>query len=86
MNGKGDSPRPMSVTADTFETNWEHTFGKVQRLKTEILEDRYRHASQSPDFLTQYPGLTGKWEVDKLRWEIIQTRRGLDIARVRANT
>ena len=28
MSGKGDSPRPFSVSQDTFANNWELTFGK----------------------------------------------------------
>ncbi len=28
--GKGSSPRPISVEADTFASNWERTFGKKE--------------------------------------------------------
>lgn len=27
-NGKGDSPRPISVDGETFKKNWEQTFPK----------------------------------------------------------
>ena len=27
MNGKGDKRRPMSVTREEFEANWEEAFG-----------------------------------------------------------
>lgn len=30
MNGKGDSPRPLSVDSETFTNNWERIFGKKQ--------------------------------------------------------
>lgn len=30
MNGKGDSPRPLSVTQNKFSDNWELIFGKKE--------------------------------------------------------
>lgn len=27
MNGKGDTPRPLSVDEQTFADNWQRTFG-----------------------------------------------------------
>lgn len=43
-NGKGDTPRPISVDNQTYENNWERTFGtkkkkfdeKVQALQADI--------------------------------------------------
>lgn len=33
-NGKGDTPRPISVDQETFERNWERVFGqKIVRKK-----------------------------------------------------
>ena len=29
--GKGDTPRPISVDANTFADNWERTFGKKKK-------------------------------------------------------
>ena len=29
MAGKGDSPRPMSVTREEFDRQWKETFGEV---------------------------------------------------------
>ena len=28
-NGKGDTPRPLSVDTETFKSNWERTFGNT---------------------------------------------------------
>lgn len=51
-NGKGDTPRPLSVDTDTYKSNWERTFGNtpeanrarisasLQEIKEEI--DRLR--------------------------------------------
>ncbi len=51
-NGKGDTPRPLSVDTDTFNSNWERTFentpekaqarisASLQEIKEEI--DRLR--------------------------------------------
>jgi hypothetical protein len=51
-NGKGDTPRPLSVDTDTFKSNWERTFentpekaqarisASLQEIKQEI--DRLR--------------------------------------------
>lgn len=29
-NGKGDTPRPIVVDAETYKKNWEQTFPKAQ--------------------------------------------------------
>lgn len=34
MNGKGDTPRPLSVDVETFANNWDRIFNK----KTETCE------------------------------------------------
>ena len=31
--GKGDKPRPIIVDRETFNTNWEKTFGKKEELE-----------------------------------------------------
>ena len=28
MNGKGDTPRPLSIDQETFAQNWDRIFGK----------------------------------------------------------
>jgi hypothetical protein len=32
MNGKGDSPRPLSVDSETFASNWERIFSKKKTI------------------------------------------------------
>ena len=31
-NGKGDSPRPIVIDAETYKKNWEQTFPKQETL------------------------------------------------------
>ena len=42
MSGKGDTPRPMFVSQDEFDSNWERTFGrhpkKAQLILNELTE------------------------------------------------
>ena len=35
--GKGSSPRPFGVDADTFASNWERTFGKKENTMKAIV-------------------------------------------------
>ena len=81
MNGKGDPPRPMSVSTETYHENFERTFGKMPRQDTDLLYESYHKVVGTENFATQYPGLSGIWEQDKLRWELIQTR--LELAKIR---
>jgi hypothetical protein len=63
-NGKGDTPRPISVSSREYENNWERTFGakkmkfdkKVQELQADI--DRVR------DILDHYSGLPSTQSYD----------------------
>jgi hypothetical protein len=63
-NGKGSSPRPISVSSREYENNWERTFGtkkmkfdkKVQELQADI--DRVR------DILDHYSGLPSTQSYD----------------------
>ena len=32
MNGKGDTPRPLSIDQNTFSNNWERIFGKKEQM------------------------------------------------------
>jgi glutaredoxin len=36
-SGKGSSPRPFDVDADTFASNWERTFGKKENTMKAIV-------------------------------------------------
>lgn len=38
-NGKGDTPRPLSVDNKTFENNWERTFKGNQRKIDKKIEE-----------------------------------------------
>lgn len=38
MNGKGDTPRPLSVSSTEYEKNWERIF-KTQEKKLEKMRD-----------------------------------------------
>lgn len=31
QNGKGDTPRPLSIDIETFNNNWERIFGKQEK-------------------------------------------------------
>ena len=63
-NGKGDTPRPLSVSSEQFANNFERTFGtkkmkfdqKVQELQSDI--DRVR------DILDHYSGLPSTQSYD----------------------
>lgn len=37
MNGKGDSPRPLSIDSQTFANNWERIFKSKQMKALEEL-------------------------------------------------
>jgi hypothetical protein len=38
-NGKGDTPRPLSVDTETYKNNWEQTFGNTpEKARTRISE------------------------------------------------
>lgn len=38
--GKGDKPRPLSVTRDAFASNWERTFGRKRAEEAQPEERR----------------------------------------------
>lgn len=62
---------------------YETMFGKIPRYNEQILFAQYEAARQSEYFLIDYPGLTGDWDHDRLRWEILQVRK--DLAKLRGN-
>jgi len=44
--GKGDKPRPLSVSVDEFDNRWENIFGKKKKTEGEkqaeaFLKDEY---------------------------------------------
>jgi hypothetical protein len=81
QNGKGDTPRPLSVTQETYKSNYEHIFGKKDDTceysglpSTQSYDDpteapfEYIAVRNSGMFFEFYPGLTGNWEEDCVRW------------------
>lgn len=81
-NGKGDTPRPLSVDQETFNSNWERAFGekppKYTEKKRSVIDEQhsdYLSELHSGMFYEWYPSLTGKWENDKTRWVLYRTMR-----------
>ncbi len=84
-NGKGDTPRPLSVDQQTFANNWDRIFGNTSsqtavaaalQADEPLIELQSEYAAQlaSGLFFEWYPELTGNWEEDKLRWSLRQHR------------
>jgi hypothetical protein len=85
-NGKGDSPRPFSVTIDTYKNNFDRIFGKKDETceysglpstqsYTEPegnLREEYDATLESGMFFEWFPGLTGEWEQDKDRFRVLR--------------
>jgi hypothetical protein len=80
-NGKGDTPRPISVDQETFASNWERAFGTrvppIETKKSIIEEQKFDYLTElhSGMFYEWYPMLTGNWEQDKARWVLYRTMR-----------
>jgi glutaredoxin 3 len=53
--GKGSSPRPFGVDSNTFERNWERTFGKKENTMTAIVwsKNQCPYCVQAKALLTQ---------------------------------
>jgi hypothetical protein len=81
QNGKGDAPRPFSVPQETYKSNYERIFGKKEDTceysglpSTQSYDDpteapfEYIAVRNSGMFFEFYPGLTGNWEEDCVRW------------------
>lgn len=65
------------------EMTYETQFGKIIRHSEETLFRMYCEAREQEHFLTDYPGLTGDWDYDRLRWEILHVRK--ELAKLRGN-
>jgi hypothetical protein len=86
-NGKGDTPRPYSVTIDTYKNNFDRIFGKKDETceysglpSTQSYADNnpyvalhreYERIMQSGMFFELFPDLTGTWELDKERFRAL---------------
>ena len=85
MNGKGDSPRPFSVDQETFKNNWERIFNKdmceysglPSTASYDEPDKEYTELLASGMFWELFPGLTGVWSEDKLRWDAILLMRNM---------
>ena len=74
MNGKGDSPRPLSVDARTFSNNWDKIF-EPKKINENPEYVFYLLELQSGMFFEWYPALTGEWDKDKTRWTLARLNR-----------
>lgn len=80
-NGKGSSPRPISVDQETFASNWEKAFGTrvppLEQKRSVIDEQKFTYMTElhSGMFYEWYPELTGEWEQDKTRWTLARMMR-----------
>lgn len=72
QNGKGDDPRPLSVDQETFAKRHEATFGKKISWWERRDYEEYRSILNSGMFFELFPGLTGSWEEDRLRWRALR--------------
>ena len=87
MNGKGDTPRPLSVDTQTYHDNWDRIFGKKQSMceysglpnmstyeqkKFSTPDPEYTKELESGMFFEWYPGLSGNWDDDKYRWTLLK--------------
>lgn len=71
MNGKGDAPRPLSVSRKTFEDNWDLAFGKkdknapspllLRKLDVPLIEDELQPLCERPDFDSLLGEMYGKF-------------------------
>jgi hypothetical protein len=81
-NGKGDTPRPLSVDQTTFGNNWDRIFnnnceysGLPNTASYEQPDKEYTDLLSSGKFWELFPGLTGSWEEDKIRWQGIRVMK-----------
>lgn len=51
MSGKGDTPRPFAVDAETFDINWEAIFGKKQVGLGRVVQA----SGSNPDYVGSSP-------------------------------
>jgi hypothetical protein len=85
QNGKGDTPRPYSVPQEIYKSNYERIFGKKVGIceysglaSTQSYDDtsdipyEYTAVRNSGMFFEFYPGLTGNWKEDCIRWSALK--------------
>lgn len=62
-NGKGDTPRPLSVDQETFANNWELAFGKQTSARQKFI------SSSLEDIWSDIETLRKKIEQEELKSE-----------------
>ena len=63
-NGKGDTPRPISVSSRQFEDNWERTFGTNKKKMEQRIQDLQDDINKVRDMLDHYSGLPSTQSYD----------------------
>lgn len=63
-NGKGDTPRPLSVDFNTFENNWERTFGSKKKKFDQRVQELQADIDKVRDMLDNYSGLPSTQSYD----------------------
>lgn len=63
-NGKGDTPRPISVDNRTFENNWERTFGSKQKKLDKKIQDLQADIDKVRDILERHNN-TGEYDASE---------------------
>ena len=63
-NGKGDTPRPISVSSTDFENNWERTFGTKKKKMEQKIQDLQADIDKVRDMLDHYSGLPSTQSYD----------------------
>ena len=52
-NGKGDTPRPLSVDTETYKSNWEQTFGNTPEKNRARISASIQEIKQKIDELNE---------------------------------
>ena len=63
-NGKGDTPRPISVSSTDFENNWERTFGTKKKKMEKRIQELKDDINKVRDMLDHYSGLPSTQSYD----------------------
>lgn len=63
-NGKGDTPRPLSVDNVTYENNWERTFGTKKKKFNEKVQALQNDIDKVRNMLDHYSGLPSTQSYD----------------------
>jgi len=63
-NGKGDTPRPISVNTKQFEDNWERTFGTKKKKFDQKVQDLQADIDRVRNMLDHYSGLPSTQSYD----------------------